>query len=91
MMNWKIVSCVAALLISQDAYTDRYSGATDCEAYANNEARRQGTVLGGAVRGAARGAVLGRIIGRDSKFRRRGAKPDAQALATPRGQLKLTN
>jgi uncharacterized protein YcfJ len=88
MTNWKTAVCIAALLITQDALADQYSGAADCEAYAKNEARRQGNVLGGAARGAARGAVLGRIVGRDSKSRRRGAKLGAIAGGARRAKEK---
>lgn len=88
MTNWKIAVCVAALLITQDALGDQYSGAADCEAYARNAERNQGRVMGGAVRGAVRGAALGRIIGEDRRSRRRGAKLGAIAGGARRARAK---
>ena len=73
-VNWKLVLCLAALSITHNAGADQYSGAADCEAYARNAERQQGSIVGNAAGSAVRGAIFGRIVGGNSKSRRRGAK-----------------
>ena len=74
MTDWRIILCAAVLLFTQDSYADKYSGAADCEAYARDAERRQGSIVGGAANTAVKGAILGRILGGNSSSRRRGAK-----------------
>ena len=62
-VNWKVVLCLAALSITQNAAADQYSGAADCEAYARNAERQQGSIVGNAAGSAVRGAKLGAISG----------------------------